>query len=340
MGCGFMGQKVHLPNFLRSPRCEVVALADVRSRMAAEVARRNGIPRSYGSHRDIAADPEVEAVAAIMNEGLHRQVAVDLLEAGKHVYLEKPIARSVAEAADMVRAAEVNGRILMIGYMKRYDTGVRRARELLARLPEELGPITLVRAHCFGGNWICGLDTDTHPTDEPAPPPPPTVPDWLPPERRRSFLDFNNVYCHNLNLVRFLVGEPEGIEYVGLGRGAHHVVLRYPGFFATFELGSLSSDRWDEDTVIYFAHGVLRLVTPPPLLANMPARIELYRATGAHERVEISGQWGWAFRNAAEHFLECVQTGAAPDSTARDSLADMALVEGIYSRVVSGAGKA
>src|SRR3712207_5928613 len=63
VGCGYMAQRVHLPNLLSIPDCEVVALAEVRQELGKQVQSRLGIPKLYKDHEAMLADPEIEAVA-------------------------------------------------------------------------------------------------------------------------------------------------------------------------------------------------------------------------------------------------------------------------------------
>jgi predicted dehydrogenase len=193
VGCGFMAQKVHLPNFLSNPECEVVALAELRPQLGRKVQSRLGIPRLYASHEELAADPDVKAVGVSAGLSVQGDIARDLLLAGKHVFMEKPMAVSIAQAQEIVEAARSSGRVLMVGYMKRYDAGSELAKELIERVRRtgELGKPLYMRAHNFCGDWICGLDTPMDSTEEPVPPAsPPRIPAWLPAEYGRRYLDY------------------------------------------------------------------------------------------------------------------------------------------------------
>src|ERR1051326_7360983 len=120
VGCGFMAQKVHLPNFSTIPGCELLALAEVRTGLRDRVADRYNIPRRYSSHLELARDPEIEAVGVSAGFTLQGQMARDLLKAGKHVFMEKPMAVTVAAAEEMLAASRQGGGRLMVAYMKRY----------------------------------------------------------------------------------------------------------------------------------------------------------------------------------------------------------------------------
>jgi predicted dehydrogenase len=158
VGCGFMAQKVHLPNFNRISGCELMALAEVRAGLRERVADRYGIPRRYSSHEEMARDPEIEAVGVSAGFTLQGQMARDLLRAGKHVFMEKPMAVTVA-AEEILAASRAGVGRLMVGYMKRYDTGNEAAKAAIDQFREngELGAVTYARNHGFCGDWIQNL---------------------------------------------------------------------------------------------------------------------------------------------------------------------------------------
>src|SRR6476661_5354265 len=98
VGCGFVGQRIHIPNFASLPDCRFVALAEARPALGAKVAARDGIEKVYRSHEEIARGPEIEAVGVSAPYALQGSIAEDLLRAGKHVFMEKPMAVSVKRA--------------------------------------------------------------------------------------------------------------------------------------------------------------------------------------------------------------------------------------------------
>ena len=164
-------QKVHIPNFASIADCELIALAEVRSELGTTVQKRFGIPRLYAEHRELAQDAEIEAVAVSADFALQGEIAKDLLLAGKHVFMEKPMAVSIAQAEAIVNASRTSGKKLMVGYMKRYDAGneIVKAKVTQFRESGELGRLTYARNHGFGGDWVCNLDTQMDSTDEPKP---------------------------------------------------------------------------------------------------------------------------------------------------------------------------
>jgi predicted dehydrogenase len=125
VGCGFMAQNVHLPNFSSLNDCQLVALAENRRALGEEVARRYSIPKAYLDHRQLLDEDEVDAVAVSADYAQQGEIAADFLRAGKHVFMEKPMAVSVEQAERILQAAGQGKTRLMVGYMKRYDPGLR-----------------------------------------------------------------------------------------------------------------------------------------------------------------------------------------------------------------------
>jgi predicted dehydrogenase len=338
VGGGFMAQKVHLPNFTALPDCRVVALAELRPRLGETVRARFGIPRLYPDHQAMLADAEIDAVAVSAAFGVQGEIARDALLAGKHVFTEKPMAISLAQADAILAAARGSGTTLMVGYMKRYDAGNELAREAIAafRASGELGALTYARNHGFGGDWMAGLDAPLDRTDEPLPSAPAIGPAWLPPERLPQYVGYLQQYTHNVNLLRWLLdaGDDVRVRAVDLDPDGYTglVVFDMAGTRAVLETGQLSHHRWDEHTQVYFRHGWVQAWAPPLLLRQVPAEVEIYRAgeSQSFARPLPRERWSWAYQREAEAFVRAVEAGEPVRSSGEDTRTDVRLFEEIY----------
>jgi predicted dehydrogenase len=339
VGCGFMAQRVHLPNFLATPGCRVVALAELRPELGRKVATRLGIPKLYRSHEELIADAGVDAVAVSAEFSVQGNVAHDALLAGKHVFMEKPMAISLAQADRILAAAKMGGARLMVGYMKRYDAGNELAKAAIDRFRSsgELGPISLVRNHGFCGDWTAGIDTPMDRTDEPYPPTPERKgPDWLPEEWLDRYLGFLQQYTHNVNLMRWFLdaGDDVRVKEVDLDDDGYTgvIVLDISGHRAVLETGTVSHYRWDEHTQVYFRDGWVHTWAPPLLLKNVPAEVEIYHAGKQQEftRPLPLPAWTWSYKREAEFFIEALATGKPFRSSGEDTRTDVRLFEDIY----------
>ncbi|MFQ6132640.1 MAG: Gfo/Idh/MocA family protein [Armatimonadota bacterium] len=344
VGCGFMAQKVHLPNFAAIPDCELVALAELRPELGEKVRQRFGIPHLYRHHLELAQDDGVEAAGVSAAFGAQSEIARDLLAAGKQVFMEKPMAVSVEQAEAMLAAAEEGGGRLMVAYMKRYDAGNEMAKEAVDEFRQsgELGQVTYARNHGFCGDWVAGLDAPMDTTDEPMPPSPTPLPSWLPPEWGNSYLGYLQQWTHNINLLRWFLdaGDDVRVKAVDLDDDGMTgiVVFDMAGVRAVVESAGLSHYRWDEHTQVYFQHGWVHTWAPPLLLRNQPAEVEIYRAGDRQEftRKIPRPAWTWSFRREAEHFIERVRSGEQFRSSGQDTLTDVRLYEEIYKAFLEG----
>ncbi len=350
VGCGYMSQLVHLPCFISLDNCEVVALAARRGDRRGKVARKFNIPREYASHKKLAKDEDIKAVVTVLPPEINPRVTIDLAEAGKDMMIEKPMAISVKEAQKMVDAAKANGVKLMLAYMKRYDSGVERAKQFIDEVLStgEMGDILYGVGHCFlGGNWTANIENlakvirTTELAEEPEDIDP--GPEWLTGKLKEkmythdnAYYHFIHVHSHNINLLRYLLGDPLDISYAGMDGDVNLVILRYDGFPVTLEVGGpISHNGFDEETKIYFNHGWIKINTPPPLLRNVPAKVEIYRAGNKQEMSEVYTGWDWSFRRQAEHFIDCVLNDREPRSTGEDSLGDIKVVESIFKKYIN-----
>ncbi len=338
VGCGFMAQKVHIPNFSSIPECDLIALAEVRQELSHKVQARFAIPRLYPDHHAMLADPDVDAIAVSAAFAVQGNIARDALLAGKDVFMEKPMAISLVQADAIIDAEHRSGKRLMVGYMKRYDAGNELVKATIDELRQsgELGAITYVRNHGFCGDWIGGLDVPMDTTDEPLPTAAVHGPDWLPPEFLTQYLSYLQQYTHNLNLLRWLLdaGDNVSVRVVDLNDDAYTgvAILDMAGTRVVLETGSISHYRWDEHTQVYFRHGWVQTWAPPLLLKQVPADVEIYRGgkEQTFSRPVPQPAWTWSYKREAEHFIQCIRSGHAFRSPAGDTRTDVRLFEEIF----------
>ena len=346
VGCGFVGQTIHIPNFAALLECDFIGLAEPRADLGERVAKRYGVRKLYKSHEEIAADPEIEAVGVSAPYTLQGVIAEDLLRAGKHVFMEKPMAISLKRAEAMVAAERASNGRLMVGYMKRYDTGNLLIKKHADEWRAAGERVVLARAHGFGGNWIYAADPNVPLETSTTPPPPgPTdeFPEWLPEKWRKPYVDYLQQWTHNLNLLRFFLGDEGGrtaVKSVQLDSDGLTglVVLEVNGARAVIESGYTNFHGWDEHTQLYFKNGWLRPGAPPLTQKETPATAEVYRAAADGKPPQLTHEFAtpcWAYREEAKHFLECVRTGAPFRSSAADTLNDVRLFEEIYREFVA-----
>ncbi len=163
IGVGARVQSGVLQAAVAVPGVEVVGVCDAyRGRVTRALERLGGGARDYGDWRAILADKSIDAVIIATPDHWHRQQTIEALNAGKDVYLEKPMTLTIDEGPEMYAAAEKSGRILQVGSNGMSSKLQQTAREIIRS--GRLGQITLVRAtfdrNTDSGAWLYPIPPD------------------------------------------------------------------------------------------------------------------------------------------------------------------------------------
>ncbi len=148
-GCGWI-QDFHARAVLACGH-ELVAVANHREDSARAFAQRHGIERVTTDWGALARDPKVDAAVVATPNALHAPQTIALLEAGKHVLVEKPMATSVAGCDAMIAAASVSGTSLMVAHCWRFHDDVRAMRDRIEA--GEFGEVVKTRGYGVHAGW-------------------------------------------------------------------------------------------------------------------------------------------------------------------------------------------
>lgn len=332
VGCGGVSS-AHFSAYASHPDADLVAAVDVRPDLAEACARRWHARRWYSSVAEALADPEVQIVDLCLPHDLHAPVAIQAARAGKHVFVEKPIANSLEEADLMISAAEENGVLLMVDQTKRYQNRHRAIKNLLDA--GYIGTPLLVRSAYEQDITYAWSNMD--------------------PTRRATYWKHDGVISgigiHSLDLLRWLIGEVIEVQAIAstsdlveqhrttedsgiilvrfdngcIGEVMVSYVLRHPRMASNWDLmplqifghdGSIEMDDHDQVSLhsTGFAQGAgpatVQLEGRPPVGGPSPA---------------AEGMAG-----AIDHLFECLGTGARPLSDGRDARRSLELVLAAY----------
>jgi predicted dehydrogenase len=310
VGLGYWGPNI-ARNLAAIPGCELAWLCDgderARARHAPSFPRARMTPRLA----DLLGDRELDAIFLATPVSTHADLAVAVAEAGKHCFVEKPLATTSADAQRALATAASAGTTLMVGHLLEYHPGVRRLKELLDA--GELGELYYV----YGNRQNLGkLRADENAL-------------W-------------SLGAHDVSVVLHLVGEEpsecvaHGASYVR--EGVQDVVfcyLRFPsGVSAHLHLSWLDPHKERRLTVV----GARRMATFDDML--LEGKLTVYDK-GFDEDARSWGEYitrsGDIFapripnseplRIECEHFVECVRSGATPRSDGHSGLRVVRVLE-------------
>ncbi|MDH6438291.1 putative dehydrogenase [Streptomyces sp. SAI-144] len=196
VGFGWMG-RVHSQAYARVPhhypalplRAELVTVAEDVPGRAEEAAAQFGFASATRDWREVAADPRVQAVSITAPNFLHREIGVAMAEAGKHIWIEKPVGLTAEDARAVADAAARTGVRSAVGFNYRNAPAVETARELIAS--GEIGTVTHVRVRLFS-------DYAAHPQGALT---------WRYERERGGSGVLGDLASHGADLARFLLGD-------------------------------------------------------------------------------------------------------------------------------------
>ncbi|MBX6770457.1 MAG: Gfo/Idh/MocA family oxidoreductase [Chloroflexi bacterium] len=341
VGAGGIAEHAHVPAYLQQPDARLVAIADVVPERARALAEKNGIPRAYGSLEELLLDPDVDAVSITTPNAYHAPTAIAALEAGKHVFCEKPPATTAAEVRRMRAVAERAGKVLYFCFNNRFRPDVLQLRRYVEA--GELGEIyhaktaTLRRRGAPGG-WFASKEI----------------------AGGGALIDIG-VHCIDWTL--WIMGSPRPVEIFGI---THSKIKRYDLIehrtWSPPEVrGQVTMDRAVD--VEDMATALIRFATGATLFVEVSWSLNLEQD---REYTEVFGtRAGASFRplrlfrdeygrmvnlevrlpehpgpsghaRAVRNFLDVLQGKAAPVVTPEDGVRIMEILDGIYASAEQG----
>jgi len=328
VGVGGMGQAAHLANYAVLPECEVVAVSDLRYGLAQKVAKRYGVPHAYPDYKSMYEGEQLDGVVASQPFEIHGRLIPELLALGVPVMTEKPIGRSVEAGRKVLEAAKSTKTPYFVGYHKRSDPATICAKKAVEDLRQsgELGKMKYVRITMPPGDWVANGFAAMVSSDEPYPQlerdPEPGGMDSSVAGRYNAFV---NYYIHQVNLLRHLLGEDYKVTYadpceVVLGAVSSN------GISCIIEMAPYNSTiDWQEQALIGFEKGYVKLELPAPLASNRAGQVTLFRDLGNGDASLSSPSLPLvhAMRQQAVHFVQAIAGGATPLCGPEDAVKDL-----------------
>lgn len=141
VGVGIWGQ-IHVRTLLSNPHVNLVAVCDVNEETVKAVATKYNIPKYYTSYEKMLKDPDIEAVSVATPDFAHSEPALSTVQAGKHLLVEKPMAMSIDQSIDIIKASRKKGVKLMVDFHNRWSPSFFNAYKSLQN--GELGDLKYV----------------------------------------------------------------------------------------------------------------------------------------------------------------------------------------------------
>jgi predicted dehydrogenase len=131
IGAGGIAKSQHLPNLSRAAHIHLKTVCDINKDAASAAQKLYDIPKMTTNHREVLSDPEVQAVVIATKEDAQAKLTIEALQAGKHVYVEKPLAVTTEECEAVVAAQEKSGLFAVVGFNRRMAPAYLEAKSVI-----------------------------------------------------------------------------------------------------------------------------------------------------------------------------------------------------------------
>lgn len=262
IGCGKIAQVRHIPEYVDNANCKLAGLFDINKERTEELATKYDA-KAFASYEDLLADPEIDAVSICTSNATHAEIAIAALNAKKHVLCEKPMAITLEECEAMVKAANDNGKYLMIGQNQRLAKAHEVAKEIIAS--GKLGKVLTFRTSFgHGGPETWSVDPGKN--------------TWFFDKKKAAMGAMADLGIHKTDLIQYLLGakvvstsavlttldkRDANDNLIGVDDNAICVYTMNTGTIGTMTASWTYYGAEDNSTVIYGTEGILRLYDDP-----------------------------------------------------------------------------
>src|SRR6266508_1137110 len=337
VGAGFMGQLAHIRSYaLLREECELVALAEPRQRTAELVAARYGIDRVYRDHRELLESEQLDGIVAAQRFTYHAALLPELYPNVPHLFSEKPLALTTAAGDRLARLASETGCVHMLGYQRRSDPATVEAKRTVDdwKASGDVGGLRYLRICYSDGDWTGNararlIDTGEQPPPLPAEEPPPEL--AADEEALWALSTGVDELVHPLNLLRHFLGERYRLVFTHVS-GRLYAFESESGIPITIEVTPYRlSVGFDEELLVAFERGYVRLCPAPSLAINRAGRVEIFTDAGGALPRRVAPELPWIDPQQAQaaNFLRVCRGEGPPPTDAAEAAEDLHLVADI-----------
>lgn len=331
----------HMDAYRKNPDVELYALCDINPERLKQMGEKYGITRLFTDKEELLKLAEIDAVSVCTWNSEHAPCTIAALNAGKHVLCEKPMAMNAKEAEEMKAAAERNGKLLMIGFVRRYGNDCKILQDFITQ--DALGEIYYAKATYLRRNGNPG--------------------GWFGDKSRSGGGPLIDLGVHVIDLVRYLSGNPQPVSVYGAT--FQKLYDRKGAVGAPKYLASSATDH-DICDVEDLASAMIRFDNGEVLSIEAAFSLNIKQDTGEIElfgtkagakispELEIFGEenhyltnmsfaaptaldFNGLFEGEIDHYIDCL-TGRAEQckSPAEDGIALMKILEAVYESARTG----
>lgn len=330
---------LHMSGYKKLQDVEVVAVCDINKDRAQDYAKQYKVKNVFDNYEEMLKMSELDAVSVCTWNDSHAQIAIAALKAGKNVLCEKPPALNADEARLMKQAQEETGKLLMIGFVRRFGKNTKVIQDFLSN--GSLGDIYYAKTSCIRR---CGNPGG-----------------WFSDKKRSGGGPLIDLGVHMIDLVRFLIGKPKAVTVSGATFskiGNRNNVLMFDryrpadeGDYCDVEDMAVAMIRFDNGTVLNVETSFSQHIKDEKLTlelygtkggAVIEPEFEIYTESlnyliDAKPRLtEDEDPFLANFIAETEHFVDCIKNGTKCLNPVEDGVELMKILDAVYKSAETG----
>jgi len=325
IGMGAIG-KIHFDNIMHLQKARLVAVADL-SKKSRSLAKAAGVREVYDNYEKLLQNPAIDCVIISVPNFLHADCAIKAAEYGKHMLIEKPLARNVEEGKQIVSKVKKNGIKAMIGYPLRFSQFAKLKKEINSGCLGDV--VSCLATHASYGPLYHRIANSHEQTSVPLP-----VPSWWFEPKLTGGGALIDLGSHMINLLRWFFGDDVSIVKTVLGHR----------FNMPFEDVALCFIKFKQGTFAIVNTGwySLKPVTKVELfgVANTVSMSIDYKKkfsvlTSLRERMlgKILAQESPYYKEL-NYFIDCLISDRMPSPSVEEGLKDLEIISLAYNNAI------
>ncbi|MBN2851350.1 MAG: Gfo/Idh/MocA family oxidoreductase [Clostridia bacterium] len=338
IGCGNISN-VHTSSYQKNHLVNIAAACDINEERAKEYCRKYNIPAYYTDHKELLKDKNIDAVSVCTWNNSHAEIAIDALYAGKHVLCEKPLAISYDKALLMEKAQHETGKLLMVGFVRRFGRNARLLKEFVDN--GFMGDIYYAKTGCLRRNG--------NPTG------------WFSDISKSGGGPLIDLGVHMIDLCRYVMGKPKAVTVFGatnnslgpqldvkmvdryspVDKGTLSDVEDFAKAMIRFENGAILSVEVSfslhikEDQIYCEVYGTKAGATIEPNL-EIISNINGYNVDVTPKYTKESNFFNQIFEEEINHFVDCIINKTECLNPVEDGVELMRILGAIYESARTG----
>ncbi|MFW6311828.1 MAG: Gfo/Idh/MocA family protein, partial [Nanoarchaeota archaeon] len=321
------------------PDFEVTAVCDINEERLRKYSKKYSISKTYTDYRELLENDEIDAVSITTWNNLHAPIAIAALRAGKNVLCEKPLALNAIEAQEMVDTAQQTGKLLMVGFVRRFGENAKYIKKLIEQ--GNLGNVYYAKTGVIR-RW-----------GNPG--------GWFSDKKRSGGGPVIDLGVHMIDLVRYVVGKPKVVsvtastyKHLGMKPGIKGIEKYYSADYSEYndvEDAATAMIKFDNDMTLFFETSWVMHTKEDELYlslygdkagAKVEPDIELYTENNSYfnntRPIIDKEKFGFVhnFRQEISHFVNCVQGKTECINPGEDGLELMRIIDAIYKSSKTG----